>query len=174
MLRCEGLRWNRLNSVFYRGHSHHIRYSVNSKFRREIQCWVQGRIPACCNSSSRCCHSIVGELGAGWPSIPAPVDRNRIGVRAALGSFFCFWGFQSIVELLKSWCKSKLFMCYLEWNLPPTSLQQLTPSSWANRAAINCFLVMVGRERGACSAAFTPFLGFMSARWAHVSGSGLK
>lgn len=66
------------------------------------------------------------QVGLTWPSIPASVEQDWS--RSCSGLFFFFFGFQSIVELLKSWCKSKLFMCYLDWNLPPTSLQQLTPA----------------------------------------------
>lgn len=73
-------------------------------------------------------------LGLMWPLIRAAVDRNRNGDGASPG-FVLF--FQNISGLLKTWCKSKLFKYYLDWALPPTSLQQLTRASWANRAAIN-------------------------------------
>lgn len=72
--------------------------------------------------------------GLMWPLIPAAADRNRNGDGASPG--FLFFS-QNTSGLLKTWCKSKLFKYYLDWNLPPTSLQQLTPASWANRAAIN-------------------------------------
>lgn len=81
--------------------------------------------------------------GLMWPLIPAAVDRNSNGDGASPG--FCKF-FQNISGLLKTWCKSKLFKYYLDWTLPPTSLQQLTRASWANRAAIKPLSCGGGKE----------------------------